>query len=236
MSNSVKPSHACRATQDGRVMVERADRMWSTGEGNGKPLQYSCLENPMNSMKRQNDRIPKEELPRSLGAQYATGDQWRNNSRKNEGMESKQNQYPVVDVTGGRSKIRCWKEQYCIGTWNVRSMNQGKLEVVKREMARVNVDILGISELKWTGMGEFNSDDHYIYYCGQESLRRNGVAIMVNKRVPNAVLGCNVKNDRMISVRLQGKLFNITVIQVYAPTSNAEETEVNGFMKTYKTF
>ena len=121
--------------------------MWSTGEGNGKPLQYSCLENPINSMKRQNDRILKEELPRSVGAQYATGDQWRNNSRENEGMEPKQKQYPVVDVTGDRSKVRCCKEQYCIGTWNVRSMNQGKLEVVKREMARVNVDILGISEL-----------------------------------------------------------------------------------------
>ena len=137
----------------------------------------------MNSMKRQNDRILKEELPRSVGAQYATGGQWRNNSRKNEGMEPKQKQYPVMDVTGDRSKVRCCKEQYCIGTWNVRSMNQGKLEVVKQEMARVNVDILGISELKWTGMGEFNSDDHYIYYCGQESLRRNGVAFMVNKRV-----------------------------------------------------
>ena len=111
-------------------MVERSDRMWSTGEGNGKPLQYSCLENPMNSMKRQNDRILKEELPRSVGAQYATGDQWRSNSRKNEGMEPKQKQYPVVDVTDDRSKIRCCKE-YCIGTWNVRSMNQGKLEVVK---------------------------------------------------------------------------------------------------------
>ena len=104
-------------------------------------------------------------------------------------------------------------------------MNQGKLEVVK-QMARVNIDILGISELKWTGMGEFNSDDHYIYYCGQESLRRNGGAIMVNKRILNAVLGCNLKNDRMISVHFQGKLFNITVIQVYAPTSNMEEAEV----------
>ena len=100
--------------------------------------------------------------------------------RKNKGMEPKQKQSPAVDVTGDRSKIRCCKEQYCIGTWNVRSMNQGKLEVVKQEMARVNVDILGVSELKWTGMGELNSDDHYIYYCGQESLRRNGVAIMVN--------------------------------------------------------
>ena len=215
----MKPSHACRATQDGRVMVERPDRMWSTGEGNGKPLQYSCFENPMNSTKRQNDRILKEELPRSVGAQYATGHQWRNNSRKKEGMEPKQKQYPVVDVTGDRSKIRCCKEQYCIGTWNVRSMNQGKLEVIKQEMARGNIDLLGISELKRTGMGEFNSDDHYIYYCGQESLRRNGVAIMVNETVRNAVLGWNLKNDRMISVRLQGKPCNIIIIQVYAPTS-----------------
>ena len=109
---------------------------------------------PMNSMKRQNDRILKEELLRSVGAQHATGDQWRNNSRKNEEMEPKQKQYPAVDVTGDKSKIRCCKEQYCIGTWNVRSMNQGKLELVKQEMARVNVDILGISELKWTGIGE----------------------------------------------------------------------------------
>ena len=108
-------------------------------------------------------------------------------------------------------------------------MNQGKLEVVKQEMARVNVDFLRISKLKWTGMGEFNSDDHCIYYFGQESLRRNGVAIMVKKRVRNAVLGCNLKNDRMISVRLQGKPFNITVIQLYAPTSNAEEAEVEQF-------
>ena len=108
-------------------------------------------------------------------------------------------------------------------------MNQGKLEVVKQEMARVNVDILGISELKWTGMGEFNSDDHYVYYCGQESLRRNAVALMVNKRVRNAVLGCNLKNDRMISVCFPGKLFNITVIQACAPTSNTEEAEVERF-------
>ena len=108
-------------------------------------------------------------------------------------------------------------------------MNEGKLEVVKQEMARVNVDILGIRELKWTGIGEFNSDDHYIYYCGQESLRRNVVAIMVNKRVQNAVLGCNFKNDRMISVRFQGKSFNITVIHVCVPTRNAEEAEVERF-------
>ena len=136
-----------------------------------------------------------------------------------------------MDVTGDRSKVRFCKEQYCIGTWNVRSLNQGKLEVVKQEMARVNVDILGISELKWTGIGEFNSDDHCIYYCGQESLRRNGVAIIVNKRVQNAVLGCNLKNDRMISVRFQDKQFNITVIQVYAPISNAEEAKVEWFDK-----
>ena len=111
----------CGATQDGWVIVERSDRMWSTGEGNGKPLQYSCLENPMNSMKRQKDRTLKDELPRSVGAQYATGDQWRNNSTKNEEMESKQKQYPVVDETGDGNKIRCCKEQYCIGTWNVRT-------------------------------------------------------------------------------------------------------------------
>ena len=108
----------------------------------------------MNSMKRQNNRILNEELPRSVGVQYATGDQWRNNSRKKEGMEPKQKQYPVVDVTGDRSKVQWCKEQYCIGTWNVRSMNQGKLEVVKQEMTRVNIDILGISELRQTGMGE----------------------------------------------------------------------------------
>ena len=137
----------------------------------------------MNSMKRQKDRKLKDELPRSVGAQYATGEEWRNNSRKNEEMEPKQNQHPVVDVTGDRSKVQCCKEQCCIGTWNARSVNQGKLEVVKQEMARVNIDILGIGKLKWTGMGEFNSDDNYIYYCGQESLRRNGVVILVNERV-----------------------------------------------------
>ena len=130
--------------------------MWSTGEGHGKPLQYSCIENPMNSMKRQNDTILKEELPRSVGAQYATGDQWRTTSRKNEETEPKQKQQPVVDVTGDRSKVQFCKEQYCIGTWNGRSMNEGKLEVVKLGMARVNVNILGIRELKWTGMGELN--------------------------------------------------------------------------------
>ena len=123
----------------------------------------------------------KDELPRLGDAQYATGDQWRNNSRKNEETETKQNQHSVVDVTGDGRKVQCYKEQYCIGTGNIRSMNQGKLEVIKQEIARENIDILGISELKWTGMNEFKSDDHYIYYCGQESLRRNGVAIILNK-------------------------------------------------------
>ena len=160
----------CRVNQDGWVMVESSDKTWSTGEGNGKPLQYSCLENPMNSMKRQKDRTLKDELPRSVDTQYATRDQWRNNSRKSKETEPKQKQHPVVDITGDGSKVQCCKEQYCTETWNVRSVNQGKLEVVKQKMARVNVDILGISELKWTGMHEFNSDDHYIYYCGKNPL------------------------------------------------------------------
>ena len=122
----------------------------------------------------------KDELPLLVGAQYATGEEWRNNSRKNEEMMSKQKQYPVANVTGDGSKVHCCKELYCMGTWNVGSTNQGKLEVVKQEMARVNIDNLGIGELKWTGMGTFNSEDHYIYYCRQESLRRNGVAFTVN--------------------------------------------------------
>ena len=123
-----------------------------------------------------------------------------------------------MDETDDGNKVQCYKEQYCIGTWNVRSMDKGTLEVIKQVMARVNIDILGISEFKWTGMGEFNSDDHCIYYCGQESLRKNGVAL-------NG-LGCNLKNDRMISVHFRGKPFNITVVQAYALTSNAEEAEV----------
>ena len=147
----------------------------------------------MNSMKRPKDRTLKDELDRSVGAQYNTGYHWRNNVRKNEGMKPKKKQPPFVDMTCDGSKGQCCKEQQCIGIWNVRSMNQGKLKVVKQETARVNVHILGISELKWTGMGEFNSDDDYIYYCGQENLRRNGVAIIVNKRVQDAVFGCNLK-------------------------------------------
>ena len=127
-----------------------------------------------------------------------------------------------MDVTGEGSKVPGCKEQYCIGTWKVRSMNQGKLEVIKHEIARANINILETRELKWTGKGEFNSDDHYTYYCGQESFRRNGVVITVNKTVQNEVLGCNFKNDRLISVRFQGTTFKFTVIQVYAPTNNAE--------------
>jgi len=180
-------------------------------------------------MKRQNNKTLKDELPRRVGAQCATGNKWKNNSRKNEDVEPMQKQHPVVDVTGDGSKVWCCKEQYCTGTWTDRSLNQGKLEVVKQEMRKVNIDILGITKLKCTGMGEFNSDDHYIYHCGQESLKRNGVAIIINKRVPNVVLGCNLKSDRMISVCFQCKPFNITVIQVYAPTNNAEETEIEWF-------
>ena len=141
-------NHVKMATQDRWIMVESSDKTRSTVEGNGKPLQHVCLENPKNSMKRQKYMALKDELPRSVGAQYAPGEQWRNNSRKNEGTEPKQKQYPVVDVTGDGNKVQCCKEQYCIGTWNVRSINQGKLEVVRQEMARVNIDLLGISELK----------------------------------------------------------------------------------------
>ena len=183
----------------------------------------------MNSMKRQEDRTLKDELPRSVSAQYATGDQWRNSFRRYEEAEPEQKQCTAVGVSGGESKVQCCKEQYGIRTWNVMSTNQGKLEVVKQEMTRVNFDILGISKLKWTGMGEFNSDDNYIYYCEQESLRKNGAALTVNNRVQSAVLGCSFKNDRMISVCFQGKPFKIIVIQVYAPTSKAEEAEVEQF-------
>ena len=132
-------------------------------------------------------------------------------------------------MCGGESKVRWCKEQYCTGTWNAGSTNQGKLEVVKQEMARVNIDVLGTSELKWPGKGKFNSDDHYIHHLGQESLRRNGVSLIVNKRAQNAVLGCNLKNDRMNSGRFHGKPLDITVTQVYVPTTNAEEAEVELF-------
>ena len=153
-----------------------------------KPLQYSCLENPTDRMKRQKDKTLKDELPRSVGAQYATGEEQRNSSKKKEEAKPKQKQPLVVDVSGGESKVQCCKEKYCVETWNVRSMNQGKLKVFKQEMAKVTIDILGISEIKLMGMGEFNSEDHYIYYYGQESLRRNRVALKVNETVQNTVL------------------------------------------------
>ena len=171
----------CKATQDGWVTVESSDKMWSTGEGNSKPFQYSYLENPMNSMKKQKDRTLKDESPRLVGVQYTTAGQWRNSSRRNEETGPKRKQCPVVDVSGGESKVQCCKEQYCVGIWNARSLNQGKLKVVKQVLARMNINILGISEIKWVGMGKFNSDDPYIYYCEQESLRRNGVALSQQK-------------------------------------------------------
>ena len=163
----------CRATQDGQFIVESSDKWWSIGGGNGNSLQYSCWKNSINSMKRPKDMIPEDELSGSQGVQYATGEEWRavtNSSRKNDVSDLKWKWCSVVDVSGDRSKIHCSKKQYCIGTWNVKSMNHSKLDMVKKKMARLNIDILGISKLKWMGMGEFNSDDHYIYYCGQESL------------------------------------------------------------------
>ena len=174
----------CRATQDGWVMVESSDKMWFTGEGNSKPLQYSCHEKPMNSMERQKDRTLKDELSRSLVPYMLlekSGELTPEKMKRWRQSKKKKN-HPVVDVTGDGSKVQCCKEQYCIGTWNVRSMNQGKLEVVQQEMARVNINILGIGELRWSGMGECNSDNHYIYDCGQESLWRNGVALIVKKK------------------------------------------------------
>ena len=168
--------------------------------------------------------------PRVEGIQYANREEQRattNSSRKNKVVGSKQKWHSVMDVSGGESKVRCCQEQYYIGTWNVRSMNQSKVDMVKQEMERVN--ILGINELKWMGMGEFNSDDHYINYCGQYSLRRNGVALKVNKTVWNAVRGYNLKNDRMISVGFQGKPFNNRVIQIYAPTTDVKEAETEWF-------
>ena len=151
-------------------------------------------------------------------------------------MKPKQKQYPALDVTGDRSKIRCCKEQYCIGTWNVRSMNQGKLEVVKQEMARVNVNILGISELKWTWMGEFNSDDHYIYYWGQESLRRNGVTMMVNKRVWNAILDAISKMTEWSGFVSKANHSVSQLSKSMPQPVTLKKLKLNGFMKTYKTF
>ena len=186
-------------------------------------------ENLMNSMKRQKDMTLKNELPQVSRCPICYFRRVEKQLQKEWRDRAKVKTTPSCDVAGDGGGVRCCKDQYCIGTWNARSTNQVKLEVAKQEMARVKVDILGISELKWPGKGKFNKDDHHIYYYRQDSLRRKGVAIMVSKRVWNAVLGCNLKNDRMISVLFQGKPFNITVIQVYAPTSNAEEAEVEQF-------
>jgi len=175
----------------------------------------------------------KDESPRLEGVQCTTGEERRptKSPGKSEAAGPKRKWCSVVDVSGDENKIGCCKEQYCIGTWNIRSVNQGKLDTVKQEMVRININILGISELKWRGMGKFNSNDHYIYYCGQESHISNGVVLIINKRVWNAVIGGNLKNDRMISVHFQGKPFNIMVIQVYAPTVDAEEPDVDQFYK-----
>ena len=149
----------------------------------------------MKGIKRQKDSTLQDEPPGSEGVQYDTGEEWTvtNSSRKNKVAGQKRKQHSAANVSGGESKVRCWKEQDCVGTWNVRSMNQGKLDVGKQEMARLDISVLGISDLKWMGMGEFSSDDHYIYFCGQESHRTNGVALIFNRRVQNAVLGCNLK-------------------------------------------
>ena len=169
----------------------------------------------------------KDQLPRSVSAQYVSWEEWRNNSRRNEEAEPKWKQCQVVDVSGGASKVWCCKEQYCIGTWNVTSTNQGKLEVVKQQMARVNINILGISELKWMGMGEFNSDAHYIYYCGQESLRRNGVALIVNRRV------WNDRNDLSSFLRQNTQFHsNPSMPQPVMP----KKLKLNTSMKTCQTF
>ena len=158
--------------------------------------------------------------------QYANEKHWRSSPKRNKEAKLKQKCRLVVDMSDGESKVQCCKEQYCIGNWNVRSMNESKLDVVKQEMARVNTDILGIVELKLIGMCKFNSDDHYIYYCGKESLVRNGNVFIVNKTVQNAVLACSLKNNRMILVHFQGKPFNITIIQGYALTTKAEDAKV----------
>ena len=165
-------------------------------KGNGNPLSILILRTPWTIWKGKKIRHWKMNFPGQQVPSILLEISGENNSRKNKEMEPKQNHHPVVDATCDGSKVWFCKEQYCIGTWNVRFMNQGKLEVVKQEMTRVNIDILGISELQLTGMGEFNSEDHRIYYCGQKSLKKNGVDILVNRRVPNALLGCNLKNDK----------------------------------------
>ena len=169
--------------------------MWSTGGGNGKWPQYTCHENLMNCIKRQKGLTMKDESPRLEGVRYTTGEEGRttNSPRKNEAPGPKRKGYSVVDVSGDENKIWCCKEQYFMGTWNIRSMNQGKLDMVKQDMVRININILGSSELRWMGMGKFNSNDRYIYYCGQESQRSNGVILIINKGIWNVVIGSNLK-------------------------------------------
>ena len=173
---------------------------------------------------------PKDESPQAWRCpvcHWGGAEENYQEPRVNEAAGPKRIRCSAVVVSGNKSKIRCCKEQYCLGTWNVRSLNQGKLDVVKQEMVRININVLGISKLKWVGMGEFNSDGHCIYYCGQKYHRRNGVTLIINQRVQNTVLGCNLKNDRMISLHFQGKPFNITVIQVCAPTTNVKEAKID---------
>ena len=220
--------------------VGHCGEFWqNSGGGNGKPPQDTCYENLMNYIQGQKDVILKVKPPRSEGVQYAPGEEWRrttNIPRKNEVAGPKQKWCLVVDMSGDKIKIPCCKQQYCVGTWNVRSTNQGKLELVKQEMVRVNINILAISELKWMGKVKFNSDDLYIYYYGQESHRRNGVAFIIKKRVWNAVHGCSLNNDRMILAYFQGRPFSITVIQICAPTTNAKEAEVDQFYEDLEDF
>ena len=222
--------HPRRLGHGGEVWqnVVQGGREWQT-------IQYSYPENPMNSIKRQKDRTLKDELQRSVVAQYATGDQWRNNCRKNKGTEPKQNNtklwmWLVIEETSNTVKSNIAQEPGMLGSWIKINWKWSK------QMVRVNIDILRIGKLRWTGMGEFNSDDHYIYYCGQESLRRNGVAIMVNKRVWNAVLGCNLKMTEWSpfvskanhSISRWSKSMPLPVM--------LKKLKLNRSMKTYKTF
>ena len=210
----------CKATQDGQVRVENSDKMWSTRKRNGKPLQHSCLENSMNSMKRQKDMMLKDEL-KSVGVQSSPGEDWRKLYKEWRGRAKVKT--TVVDVTAYGSKVQCCKKQYCIGTWNVRSM---ELKQIGSGQTGGGEREHGYFRNQWTKM-DCNGQIYFrwpLYLLGgQESLRRKGVAIIVKKWVWNSVLGYNLKNDRMISVHFQCKPFNITVIQVYASTTNAEE-------------
>ncbi|CAM4849234.1 unnamed protein product [Rotaria magnacalcarata] len=177
--------------------------------------------------------VLEDETLRSESTRPATGEEQRTSTSSAiiiynvDGTKPKGR--PATDASSVEREVRCCKKPHTIGTWKVRTMNQGKLDVVKGEMSRININILGISELKWTGMGHFISDDYHIFYCGQENHRRNGVAIIVNKRLSNSVLGYNPKNDRIISIRLLGKPINVTVIQVYAPTTGADDEEIEDF-------